>query len=84
MVQIVLVELVIMSPKPNGSLYTDTDVIKHVNALYSYALVLTRGRSEAEDFVQETYIRAIGAMERPRTDSKCKKLDVHDHSKHLA
>jgi RNA polymerase sigma-70 factor (ECF subfamily) len=40
--------------------------------LYSYALVLTRNRSEAEDLVQETYVRALGAMGRLRADSNVK------------
>jgi RNA polymerase sigma-70 factor, ECF subfamily len=46
--------------------------IEHIDRLYSYALVLTRNRSEAEDLVQETYVRAIGAMGRLRSDSNVK------------
>jgi RNA polymerase sigma-70 factor (ECF subfamily) len=46
--------------------------IEHINGLYSYALVLTRNRSEAEDLVQETYVRALGAMGRLRADSNLK------------
>jgi RNA polymerase sigma-70 factor, ECF subfamily len=46
--------------------------IEHIEGLYSYALVLTRSRSEAEDLLQETYVRALGAMGRLRTGSNVK------------
>jgi RNA polymerase sigma-70 factor (ECF subfamily) len=46
--------------------------VEHIDGLYSYALVLTRNRSEAEDLVQETYVRAIGAMGRLRPESNVK------------
>jgi RNA polymerase sigma-70 factor (ECF subfamily) len=46
--------------------------IEHIDGLYSYALVLTRNRNEAEDLVQETYVRALGAMGRLRADSNVK------------
>ncbi len=46
--------------------------IEYLDGLYSYALVLTRNRAEAEDLVQETYVRAIKAMGRLRTDSNMK------------
>jgi RNA polymerase sigma-70 factor (ECF subfamily) len=58
-----------MSLKPNDWFRAKADVIEYVDGLYSYALVLTRNDSEAKDLVQETYTRAIGAMERLRTDS---------------
>src|SRR5580700_6643570 len=41
-----------------------------VDGLYGYALVLSRNRTEAEDLVQETCLRALRAMERLRPDSK--------------
>jgi RNA polymerase sigma-70 factor (ECF subfamily) len=50
----------------------DTAGIEHINGLFSYALVLTCNRSEAEELVQETYVRAIGAMRRLRPDSNIK------------
>jgi RNA polymerase sigma-70 factor, ECF subfamily len=45
---------------------------KYLDGLYSYALVLTRNHAEAEDLVQETYVRALPAMGRLRADSNTK------------
>src|SRR6266480_3960672 len=36
--------------------------LAHIDALYGYALTLTRDQSEAEDLVQETYLRAVRAF----------------------
>ena len=60
-----------MSLTPNGS-PVEAAGIEHIDGLYSYALVLTRNRSEAEDLLQETYVRALGAMGRLRTGSNVK------------
>jgi RNA polymerase sigma-70 factor, ECF subfamily len=46
--------------------------VDHIDSLYRYALALTRNRSEAEDLVQETYLRALGAICRLRPDSNMK------------
>jgi RNA polymerase sigma-70 factor, ECF subfamily len=46
--------------------------IEHIDGLYGYALVLTRNRTDAEDLVQETYVRATRAMGRLRDDSNVK------------
>jgi RNA polymerase sigma-70 factor, ECF subfamily len=54
---------------PNAA---DPTGIEHIDVLYSYAMVLTRYRSEAEDLVQETYVRAIKAMVNLRDDSNVK------------
>jgi RNA polymerase sigma-70 factor (ECF subfamily) len=35
--------------------------LEQLDALYSYALTLTRDQTEAEDLVQETYLRAVRA-----------------------
>jgi RNA polymerase sigma-70 factor (ECF subfamily) len=43
--------------------------IEYMNALYGYALMLTRNSVEAEDLVQETYVRALEAQHRVRDDS---------------
>jgi RNA polymerase sigma-70 factor, ECF subfamily len=46
--------------------------IEHIDGLYGYALVLAKNRTDAEDLVQETYLRAIRAMGRLRDDSNVK------------
>lgn len=42
---------------------TDADfqrqALAHLDALFNFAMYLTRGRAEAEDLVQETYLRAL-------------------------
>jgi RNA polymerase sigma-70 factor (ECF subfamily) len=48
------------------------DLSEYVDGLYSYALILSRNRTEAEDLVQETCLRAIRAMGRLRPDSNVK------------
>jgi RNA polymerase sigma-70 factor (ECF subfamily) len=61
-----------MSLNQNGPDCRDTAGIEHLDGLFSYALVLTRNHAEAEDLVQETYVRAIQAVSRLRTDSNIK------------
>jgi RNA polymerase sigma-70 factor, ECF subfamily len=61
-----------MSFTPKGSPVAEAAGIEHIDGLFSYALVLTRNRSEAEDLVQETYVRAIRAMGRLRAGSNVK------------
>lgn len=39
--------------------------LEHIDALYGYAMALTRNTTEAEDLVQETYVRATGAANQP-------------------
>ena len=45
---------------------------ENIDGLYSYALMLTRNYAEAEDLVQETYLRALRAMGRLRAGSNVK------------
>jgi RNA polymerase sigma-70 factor (ECF subfamily) len=61
-----------MSWKQDGAGQADSTVVGHLDGLYSYALILTRNHAEAEDLVQETYVRAIPAMRRLREGSNTK------------
>jgi RNA polymerase sigma-70 factor, ECF subfamily len=61
-----------MSRNHDGTHREDTTGIEHLDGLYSYAMVLSRNHAEAEDLVQETYVRAIQAMGRLRTGSNVK------------
>jgi RNA polymerase sigma-70 factor (ECF subfamily) len=46
--------------------------LEHIDALYGYAMALTRDTTEAEDLVQETYVRATAAANRPDSNSNLK------------
>ncbi len=46
--------------------------IEHLDALYGYAMTLTRSSAAAEDLVQETYLRAVRAFGRLLPDSNLK------------
>ena len=46
--------------------------MEHIDALYGYALALTRNVSEAEDLVQDTYVRAASAAHQPDCNSNLK------------
>jgi RNA polymerase sigma-70 factor (ECF subfamily) len=61
-----------MSWTDDGAGRADATGIEYFDGLYSYALVLTRNHAEAEDLVQETYVRAIPAMGRLRAGSNTK------------
>ncbi len=46
--------------------------MQHLDSLYGYAWVLTRNQAEAEDLVQETYLRAVRAFGGLMPDSNLK------------
>lgn len=46
--------------------------LPHLNALYGFALVLTGRPSEAEDLVQDTYVRALQFFHRYEQGTNCK------------
>jgi RNA polymerase sigma-70 factor (ECF subfamily) len=50
----------------------DTTLSFYMDGLYGYAIVLTRNAAVAADLVQETYVRAMEPMGRPREDSDVK------------
>ncbi|HEX3472245.1 MAG TPA: sigma-70 family RNA polymerase sigma factor [Silvibacterium sp.] len=57
---------------PNEQHGSDATGLEYLDSLYGYAMVLTRNHAEAEDLVQETYVRAIPAMNRLRSESNVK------------
>jgi RNA polymerase sigma-70 factor, ECF subfamily len=61
-----------MSPNHDGAGQPQMMGIEYLDGLYSYAMVLTRNHAEAEDLVQETYTRAMQAMQKLRVDSNIK------------
>ena len=58
--------------RTKGSASEANMLIEHIDGLYSYALALSRNRVDAEDLVQETYVRAIPAVRRLRKESNVK------------
>jgi RNA polymerase sigma-70 factor, ECF subfamily len=46
--------------------------LEHIDALYGYALTLTHSQTEAEDLVQETYVRAMRAFGQLTPNSNAK------------
>jgi RNA polymerase sigma-70 factor, ECF subfamily len=46
--------------------------LEHIDALFCYAMTLTRDRTMAEDLVQETYLRGIRAADRLEPGSNVK------------
>jgi RNA polymerase sigma-70 factor, ECF subfamily len=48
---------------------SDSYGIEYMDGLYRYAVVLTGNRVDAQDLVQETYVRAMEAYHRLRKDS---------------
>ena len=50
----------------------DHEGIEYIDSLHGYALTLTRDATEAEDLVQETYVRAASAANRPNADGNLK------------
>ena len=61
-----------MSWERDGTGHVQGTLLENIDGLYGYALILTRNHTEAEDLVQETYLRAIQAMGRLRAGSNMK------------
>jgi RNA polymerase sigma-70 factor, ECF subfamily len=61
-----------MSWNHDGTDQADASGVEYLDGLYSYAQVLTRNHAEADDLVQETYVRALQAMGRLRAGSNMK------------
>jgi RNA polymerase sigma-70 factor, ECF subfamily len=58
--------------KYDGPAHAEGLGIEYIDGLYGYAMALTRNHAEAEDLVQETYVRAMQAIERLRPGSNIK------------
>ncbi|HKG21801.1 MAG TPA: sigma-70 family RNA polymerase sigma factor [Blastocatellia bacterium] len=61
-----------MSEATNRDTTFSKAALDHIDALYGYAMMLTRSRTEAEDLVQETYLRAVRAFGQLMPDSNLK------------
>jgi len=48
------------------------EALTHIDALFGYAMTLTRDRTEAEDLVQETYVRGARAANQLAAESNLK------------
>src|SRR5467141_3490169 len=57
---------------PEKRLFLSQVLDEVFDGLYGYAMVLSRDRTEAEDLVQETCVRAVQAIESLRPDSNVK------------
>jgi RNA polymerase sigma-70 factor, ECF subfamily len=62
-----------MFREKNDAYQVDAIGMEYLDGLYSYALVLSRNQADAEDLVQETYVRAARAMGGLRADSNIKR-----------
>jgi RNA polymerase sigma-70 factor (ECF subfamily) len=56
----------------NDAARFDENALLYVNGLYRYAMTLTRNGAEAEDLVQETYLRALRSFDQFPPDSNLK------------
>jgi RNA polymerase sigma-70 factor (ECF subfamily) len=61
-----------MSDGGNRNTTFSQAALTHLDALYGFAMTLTRNPTEAEDLVQETYLRAVRAFGRLLPDSNLK------------
>jgi len=48
--------------EPGDAAIFSQAALEHIDALYGYAVTLTHDQTEAEDLVQETYLRAVRAF----------------------
>jgi len=46
----------------HGTVSFSQAALEHIDSLYGYAMTLARDKTEAEDLVQETYLRAVRAF----------------------
>ncbi|HUF90333.1 MAG TPA: sigma-70 family RNA polymerase sigma factor [Gemmatimonadota bacterium] len=58
--------------RPSSDRALRQECLEQLDALYGAALRMTRNRQDAEDLVQETYLKAVRALDRYREDASCK------------
>lgn len=61
-----------MNDSGNSKSLFSKAALEHVDALYGFAMTLTRDRTEAEDLVQDTYLKAVRAFDKLVPDSNLK------------
>ncbi len=59
-------------PTPSQRKALREECLSHLDALYGAALRMTTNHQDAEDLVQETYLKAIRNLHRYRDDGTCK------------
>lgn len=60
-----------MESPVNNAVFSQV-ALAHLDALYGYAMTLARNATEAEDLVQETYLRATRAVNQPQPQGNLK------------
>ena len=55
-----------------GGAMHNTAALRYLDELFRYAMVLTRNQTDAEDLVQETYVRGLKAIGSLQPDSTLK------------
>jgi RNA polymerase sigma-70 factor (ECF subfamily) len=60
-----------MDAPVNNPVFTQS-AIAHIDALFGYAVTLTRDLTKAEDLLQETYLRATSAVNKPPLNGNLK------------
>jgi RNA polymerase sigma-70 factor, ECF subfamily len=61
-----------MVEDPRSSAAFSEAALEHIDGLFGYAMTLTRDKTEAEDLVQETYLRAVKAANQLAPQSNLK------------
>ena len=67
-----MVQIVMAEDARNTEPSFRDSALQYLDGLYGYAMTLARNQAEAEDLVQETYLRAMSACERLRPGSNLK------------